>query len=52
MSTIIAYILVTSSVTGGAAFSPPLASMEDCRELKRTVHTQNAPMCVEVKIVK
>lgn len=47
-STIIAWVLVTSS----AAISPPVATREDCMVMKRVIHMQNNPTCVEVKIAK
>ena len=51
-STIIAWVLVTSSAAGSAAFSPPVATREDCMVMQRVIHVQNNPTCVEVKITK
>lgn len=52
MSTIIAWVLVASSPTGGVAISPPVATQHDCQAIRRVVHIQNNASCVEVKIVK
>lgn len=51
-STIIAWVLVTSSAAGSAAISPPVATREDCMKMKQLIHIQHNPNCVEVKIAK
>ncbi len=52
METVIAWVLVASSASGGVAVGPPVATHQDCLAIKRVIHIQNIASCVEVKIVK